>query len=120
MNKILLIDDDLLVLKTFDMLLKRNGYGVITASSYEQALQAIHKENFDLILSDIRMPNKNGVQTVAEIQQRLAQAGKKDLPIIFITGYAEIGEQLHANFHGEILNKPVDNDRLLMVIRDYL
>ncbi len=120
MNKILLIDDDLLVLKSFEMLLKRAGYIVIMASCYEQALEAIKKEDFSLILSDIRMPNKNGIETVREIQQNLIQAGKNDLPIIFITGYAEIGDQLHANFYGEILSKPVNNDHLLAAIRDYL
>ena len=66
------------------------------------------------------MPGKNGIETVDEIQQHLIKAGKKDLPIVFITGYAEMGDKLHANFHGEILNKPVDNDLLLTTIRDYL
>jgi two-component SAPR family response regulator len=66
------------------------------------------------------MPGKNGVETVSEIQLSLAQAGKKDLPIVFITGYAEYGSKLHANFLGEVLYKPVDNAKLLYTIRDYL
>ena len=66
------------------------------------------------------MPGKNGVETVAEIRKRLAGAGKTDLPIIFITGYADIGEKFNATFHGEILKKTVDNDFLLATIREYL
>lgn len=120
MSKILLIDDDPLVLRTFDKVLTSNGYEVIPTSSYDEALKAIEQKEFDLVLSDIRMPGKNGVETVFEIQSKLIQAGKKDLPIIFITGYTEYGDELKANFIGEVLPKPVDNDKLLLTIRDYL
>ncbi len=121
-NKILIlvIDDDALVLKTFTKLLKGQGYEVTPASSYEEAIEAFKISDFNLILSDIRMPGKNGVETVSEIQSRLVRAGKKDLPIIFITGYAEYGGELKANFIGEVLYKPVNIDKLLTVIRDYL
>lgn len=119
-NRILIIDDDLLVLKSFEKLLISDGYEVISTSSYSEAIEAIENKDFNLILSDIRMPDKNGIETVKEIQARLIKAGKEDLPIIFITGYAEIGDHLHANFHGEVLNKPVDKDLLLATIREYL
>ena len=119
-RKILLIDDDPLVLKSFTKLLKSEGYDVMPSSSYDEAVTVIQEQQFDLVLSDIRMPGKNGVETVSDIQSRLVKAGKKDLPIIFITGYAEFGAELHANFLGEVLHKPVDNDRLLTAIRDYL
>ena len=120
MKRILLIDDDALVLKSFSNLLSREGYQVIPSASYEEAMRAFRDQEFDLVLSDIRMPEKNGVETVSEIQSRLVQAGKKDLPIIFITGFAEYGDQLNATFVGEVLNKPVDADKLLTTIRDYL
>jgi CheY-like chemotaxis protein len=118
--RILLIDDDPLVLKSFTKLLDNEGYDVISSSSYAEAMVAIDNEDFNLILSDIRMPGRNGVETVSEIQSKLVSVGKKDLPVIFITGYAEFGDQLHANFFGEVLHKPVDNTRLLTAIRDYL
>ena len=119
-QRILLIDDDPLVLRSFAKLLSAEGYEIIPAASYADALAAINEKDFDLIVSDIRMPGKNGVETVSDIQSRLIKAGKKDLPIIFITGYAEFGSELHANFLGEILHKPLDNERLLGAIRDYL
>ncbi len=119
-NQILLIDDDPIVLKSFSKLLLLEGYQVIPASSYEEALKAFDNMEFDLVLSDIRMPGKNGVETVKDIQDHLLKAGKKDLPIIFITGYADYGDQLNASFVGEVLTKPVDNDRLLITIREYL
>ena len=120
MKKILVIDDDLLVLKTFERLLKKENYAVISCASYDEAMAAYEKEAFDLVLSDIRMPGKNGVETVSEIHEKLKKAGKKAVPIIFITGFADVGKELKANFLGEILYKPVDNDKLLYTIRDYL
>ena len=118
--KILLIDDDQLVLKSFTNLLSKTGYEVIPTASYAEALKAFEEKEFDLVLSDIRMPGKNGVEAVSEIQSRLASVGKKDLPIVFITGYAAFSDQLNATFLGEVLTKPVDNEKLLMTIRDYL
>ncbi len=120
MSHILLIDDDPLVLKTFQKLLSRSGYEVTSCASYDDALIALRVIGLDLILSDIRMPGKNGVETVAEIQNQLKLAGKSEVPIIFITGYAEFGDQLNASFLGEVLNKPVDAEKLLGTIRDYL
>lgn len=119
-EKILLIDDDPIVLKSFQKLLSREGYEVISSSSYGDAIKAIQTKDFDLVLSDIRMPGKDGVTTVSIIQQNLKEAGKKDLPIIFITGFAEDEKKLHAEFLGETLYKPVDSEKLLSVIRDYL
>lgn len=119
-KKILLIDDDPLVLRSFTKLLDNEGYEVIPVPSYEQAVEAIGKKGFDLVLSDIRMPGKSGVETVSDIQNHLLKSGKKDLPIIFITGFANLSAELNANFFGEVLYKPVDKDRLLIAIRDYL
>lgn len=119
-NRILLIDDDDLVLRSLERLLKTYNYDVRTAGEYSKALEAIAKKDFDLIISDIRIPGKNGTEIVAEIQNTLKSNGKKDLPIIFITGYA--GEDLRSNaaFLGETLYKPVDAKKLLLTVREYL
>ena len=79
MLKILLVDDDPIVLKSFARLLTKCGYDIIAAGSYQDALTAINTEQFDLILSDIRMPGKNGVETVSDIQEQLKLAGKKEV-----------------------------------------
>lgn len=119
-NLILIIDDDPLVLRTFDLLLKRVGYETVTASNHEDALQTILTKHVDLVLSDIRMPGKNGVETVQTILNHIKSAGRDDLPVIFITGYAEMSDELKADFLGEVLHKPVDMDHLLVTIREYL
>ena len=118
--RILLMDDDALVLKTFEKLIKNEGYDVLPISQPEKAMESIRKYDFNLIISDIRMPGKDGVSTCKEIQKTLVESGKKDLPIIFITGFTEDGIRLNADFVGEVLTKPVDNDLLLVTIREYL
>lgn len=119
-RKILLIEDDALVAKSLVRLLEAESYCVITATGAEEGLSLAASQDPDLIISDIRMPGKNGVETIKEIQSSLIDVGRKDLPIIFVTGYAEYGDRLHANFLGEVLYKPIDNNKLLATIRDYL
>ena len=101
-------------------LLTHHGYEVIPAASFEEAVVSIKEREFGLVLSDIRMPGRDGIETVMEIQNQLKMVGKKDLPIIFITGYAEYGRKQHAEFLGETLYKPIDSGKLLQTIRDYL
>jgi CheY-like chemotaxis protein len=117
---ILLIDDDPLVLRSLEKALAQNGYQVLAADGYAAAMTAIQGKDFNLILSDIRMPDKNGVDTAKEIQGCLIASGKKDIPIIFITGYSGDEVELQAPLVGETLYKPIDVERLLTVIRDYL
>lgn len=120
MQRILIIDDDDLVLKTLSIVVKRGGYDVVAVKGYDEAVKKINEERFDLVLSDIRMPGKNGVETIRAVQSMIKEAGYEELPTIFITGYAEMSDELQANFLGEVLHKPVDVDHLLTTIRDYL
>jgi len=117
---ILLIDDDPLVLRSLEKVLVKDGYQVLAVDGYEPAMNAIREKEFNLILSDIRMPEKNGVDTAKEIQSCLIANGKKDVPVIFITGYSGDEVKLEAPLVGETLYKPVDIGQLLTVIRDYL
>ncbi len=117
---VLLIDDDPLVLRSLEKVLAREGYEVLPVGGCAAALGMIRARKIDLILSDIRMPEKDGVSTAKEIQQALLSSGKKDLPVIFITGYSGEEIKLQAPFVGETLYKPVDVNQLLAVIRDYL
>ncbi len=119
-KKILVIDDDELVLKTMKNLLLKTGYKVTCASNAENAFNEIKKQEFDLIVSDIRMPGKNGVEAIREIRNIVSKHSPRDIPIIFITGYAEAVDELKAELLGEVILKPFDLEHLLMTIRDYL
>ena len=120
MNKVLVIDDDDLVLKSIAVILKKQGYEYQLATNAEQAIQKASEIEFDIILSDIRMPIVNGVDAVRKIQARRKASHKKELPVIFITGFAEDGVKLKAEGLGEIMRKPFDLEQLMMTVREYL
>ena len=118
-RKILLIDDDRLVINTLARLLKATGYEITAAENGQQALDQIVAETFDLIISDIRMPGTDGVQLVKKIEESLKIAGRAAIPYIFITGYAD-GEahELAIQMKGrEILYKPFDKEPFLQAIK---
>src|SRR3989338_5351215 len=95
-KKVLVIDDDELVLKTLGALLKKQGYDYRLADQGEVALQYAKEIEFDIIFADIRMPKMNGVDAINFIQEQRKKDNKKDLPVIFITGYAEDSIHLKA------------------------
>lgn len=115
-KKILVVDDEEILTITFVKLLEAAGYSVLVASRGEDAVIMAEEVEFDLMICDIRMPGQDGVKTVRQIKNLL---GKKDIPVIFITGYAdELLEQ-----EAEKLNpvayiyKPFDTFKLLDLIK---
>jgi len=119
-EKILVIDDDRLVRKTIEVALKKADYQVVLAEDGDQAISELKRQMFDLVISDIRMPIKNGVEAVREIRALVNANVHADIPIIFVTGYADMSEELNAVEHGEIILKPFDLDQLLITVREYL
>ena len=119
-KKILILDDDPLVLRSIEMVLKRDHYDCVCASTAEEAIGHAHAQNFDLIISDIHMSGKNGVEAMAEIRAMFKKDGRKDISIIFITGYSHDAVLMNAEGVGEIILKPFDLTRFLMTVREYL
>lgn len=112
-KKILVIDDDPLVLHTLKKLFDKEGYGMATAQSGKEALEIVKKADLDLVISDIKMPGMDGVQLATAIKKYFNEKNKPEIPIVFITGYADIADQKHAQKLGEVLIKPFDNKELL-------
>lgn len=118
-KNILLIDDDKLILMTLKRLLTREGYKVTTAISGAVALRKIEEADFDLVISDIKMPETDGIETVKKIREYLAQQGKSLIPEIFITAYAKedmYQEALALNAAGYI-EKPFDIKTLMETLK---
>lgn len=115
-KKILLIEDDRLVAKSIAFLLGRKGFKVFLAANGDAAKKLSQLNSFDLIISDIRMPDEKGTDVVKAV---LAFQGKQ-VPFIFITGYAEEEYILEANrmkAAGFFL-KPFDNNILLEKLQE--
>jgi CheY-like chemotaxis protein len=119
---ILIIDDEELVSKTLIKLLKKEGYTTEIAKSGEEALVKVKKADFDLIISDVRMPGMDGVETIKQIRAYLEGAGKKAIPEIMITGYADMGKYVSAKELEvfDYLSKPFDNEEFLRIIKNAL
>ncbi|MDD4909077.1 MAG: response regulator [Candidatus Omnitrophica bacterium] len=86
-KKILVIDDEELITKTFCKLLEKSGLEVLIAKRYDDALILAEESDFDLIISDIRMPGQSGVDTVSQIRDTLKGRGKNIPPGYFYHGF---------------------------------
>ena len=117
MKRILVIDDDptfCTMLKTF---LTNKGFAVREAFSAAESLKAIRLEQFDIALSDFRLPDKDGLELLKDI--RLL---KPKLPVIIMTRYADIRVAIRAIKMGayEYVTKPINPDEILAAIRGAL
>lgn len=93
---ILLIDDDQLVLKTIATFLKTHGYHVEAVGTGNAALERIKKIDFDLVISDIRMPDMDGIETIERIRDFHNNCNKPSIPEILITGYVDASTERKA------------------------
>ena len=114
---LLLVDDDPGLLKLLGMRLVSEGYSVVTAESGPEALRVLTRERVDLVVSDLRMDEMDGLQLFAEIQK--AQPG---MPVIILTAHGSIPDAVAATQQGvfSFLTKPVDKDALYTAIDDAL
>lgn len=118
-KKILVIDDEELITKSLLRLLSKEGYDVTITRSGQEAIGKVKESAFDLIISDVRMPEIDGIETITEIRAYLKQSNKKSIPEILITGYADINKY-EAATKLKILDyiyKPFDNADFLRVVK---
>jgi DNA-binding NtrC family response regulator len=118
-KKILIIDDEELITKSLLRLLSKEGYDVTIAKSGQEALGNIKESIFDLVISDVRMPEMDGIETITEIRSYLKKANKKSIPEILITGYADINKYEAASKLKvlDYIYKPFDNNEFLQVVK---
>ncbi|WP_338557514.1 two-component system response regulator GlrR [Erwinia sp. E_sp_B04_7] len=110
---LLLVDDDPSLLKLLGMRLSSEGFSVQTAGSGPEALRLLQREKIDLVISDLRMDEMNGLALFSEVQKQ--QPG---MPVIILTAHGSIPEAVSATQQGvfSFLTKPVDRDALYSAI----
>ena len=108
-NKILVVDDDLAHRTMLRTLTSGWGYNVTEADDGRTAIEAVHKQPFDLILMDIRMVKVSGLEAMNEIKQF-----NPSIPVIIMTAYASVETAVKALKEGayDYLTKPLDFDEL--------
>ena len=112
-KKVLIVDDDILILSAFGELLSSMKVDFALADSGKIAIEKTQSETFDLVISDIAMPNMDGYQLLKEIKQL-----HPTLPVIALTGFSrveDVNKALTAGFDAH-LGKPVDMVELLRTL----
>lgn len=113
MEKILVIDDEKSILDLLTVVFKKEGYQVETSLSATEGLGLIDKQDFDLILCDIKLQHMNGMEILERVK-----AKKPDLPVIMITAYGTIKQAVEALKAGALdyVVKPFDMEELKIII----
>jgi CheY-like chemotaxis protein len=109
LRKVLVVDDDPVVGKSFDRVLSGKGYAVITAGSAQEALNKIESEHYDVVFTDIKMPGMNGLEMAERVKQQ-----RPWLPVVIVTGYGSPGNEARAEAAGVsgFLRKPLSPEMI--------
>lgn len=111
----LVVDDVPDVTDMLSVLLTHAGYDVVTADSAAAAIAAAHQHQFDIVISDIGMPEMNGYDLARTLR---AQPGYETIPMVAVTGYSMFDDRnrsLEAGFNAH-LTKPIEPRALLDLI----
>src|SRR6201993_1383189 len=111
---VLIIDDEAGIRESLQTLLELEGYDVETAATGQQGLNRIGQRSFDLILLDLALPDRNGMEILADMQ-----AQDPGLSVIMITAYGTVENAVKAMQSGaaNFIQKPWDNEKLLADVR---
>jgi len=113
MKRVLVVDDEQLILKIISDILAKEGYEVLVANNCEKAADLLKTTSFDVVLSDIKMPLKSGIDLLEEIKNK-----DPNIPVILMTGFASLETAVEAVQNGafDYLIKPLDYGKLKSVI----
>jgi response regulator RpfG family c-di-GMP phosphodiesterase len=114
-RRLLIVDDEQNILSSLRRLLRRESYELVTASSAEEALQAMEEQPADVVISDYRMPGMTGTELLREIQNRWP-----DTVRIVLSGYSEVNAIIAAINEGWIykfITKPWNDEEILLSIK---
>jgi DNA-binding NtrC family response regulator len=115
--KILVVDDDAIVIKSCTRLLESEGYAVSTVRGADEALDILKKQTFDLLLVDVKMPKRDGLFLMKEIRKDYP-----DIAIIVMSGYSTsetIADALRSGAT-QFIAKPFRPDELIKLVYQLL
>jgi two-component system nitrogen regulation response regulator NtrX len=115
MPSILVIDDEAPIRETLKEILEYENFEVTTAENGEKGWQLIQKNDYDVILSDVKMPGIDGVELLERVQ-----ALKPEIPMVMISGHGNVEMAIDSTKKGayDFITKPPDLNRLLITLRN--
>ena len=117
MNHVLIVDDEAEIRETLESILRDEGYLVTTSATATEALELIRDASYGVVLLDIWLPDKDGLETLAEIRR----TEKENSPeVVIISGHGTIESAVRATKLGayDFLEKPLSLERTLIVIKN--
>jgi len=104
LKKVLVIDDDPVIGRSFDRVLAGKGYVVVSAENGQEALKKVANEDYDAVFTDIRMPGEDGIEVARQVR-----AQRPWTPVVIITGYGSAENEARAEAVGVkgFLHKPL-------------
>ena len=116
MCNILVVDDDKEIVKAIGIYLKNENYEILKAYDGEEAIKIINNEKVDLIILDIMMPKKNGIETLEEIRK------DKNIPVILLSAKSEDIDKINGLTYGadDYITKPFNPVELIARVKALL
>ena len=117
METIIIIDDEKSIVELLTMVFSKEGYAVKSFVPSGRVMDSLEKEDFDLLITDIRMPQISGMKILKQMR-----TAKPDVPIIVITAYGSIPQAVEALKEGALdyVVKPFNLDELKILVRNGL
>ncbi len=112
-QKILIVDDDRIILDSLGEFLRLEGYAAGGAIDFKAALQELERDRYQLVITDVNMPDADGFELLRVIKQRYP-----DIVVVIITGYGTIESAVEAIKMGayDYLTKPIIDDEIRLVV----
>ena len=115
MKSVLVIDDELQICESINMILEYEGYDVESTTSANEGLEKFSSKEFSAVLLDIQMPEMNGFEVLKKIKEQ-----KQSASVIIISAHGSVENAIKATRLGafDFLEKPIDRDKLLISVRN--
>ena len=116
-RRILVIDDEAIVRVSCERMLRPEGYDVVVTPKGTDAIELLEREKFDLVLTDLKMPDMDGLEVLKHIKEKWPE-----IIVIIITGYGTISTAVQAIKMGayEYIEKPFTPEDILNAVRKAL
>lgn len=122
MAKILIIDDERAIRNTLKEILEFEGYTIDVAENGRAGLDRALTGAYDLVFTDIKMPEMDGMEFLAKYREGMAQQNGEEVPVVVITGHGSVDTAVEALKGGafDFIQKPLDLNRLLLTTKHAL